>query len=423
MKKSRVLLLAALAAAATINVSCSDKDEVLESGSKAKSNALIVNASLNEDSRIAPVTSSGFSSFMLYGYSNPTTDPTSVFDVTGDGIGFKNTSGTWGLVDVDLASKAVWPSSDVTCNFYALSVQGSHDLDATNTGLGLSNIKNGIFTYSMPTNNDGTVNLAAQKDILVACNNGATKGESGVLTLPFKHALAKVTLNLRFNETEYVLNSDGSLKFSSPQATASAMGGGKKSVAYIEYIAIHNVKCSGSYDFKVANGTWTVDAENSTIKYTFSEPKKFIAGAATTEDKDNQIYWRTQPLLGGEDSGTDNTIMMLPQTITPWVPTAENASATSKSYIEIHCLAYVLTTDDTYNNSVTFIEDQEDEDNGQKYNVLIADDNTLGASSVYIPLKVTAFEANKNYILNLNLVTSKTNTGGKGISSVLIEAN
>ena len=73
-----------------------------------------------------------------------------------------------------------------------------------------------------------------------------------------------------------------------------------------------------------------------------------------------------------------------------------------------------------YNQTVSFIEDQEDEDNGQKYNVLIADDNTLGAKSVYIPLKVTAFEANKNYILNLNLVTSKTNTGGKGISSAVI---
>jgi hypothetical protein len=273
----------------------------------------------------------------------------------------------------------------------------------------------------MPKNNDGTVNLAAQKDILVACNNGATKGESGVLTLPFKHALAKVTLNLRFNETEYVLNSDGSLKFSNPQATASAMGGGKKSVAYIEYVAIHNVKCSGSYDFKVANGTWTVDAENSTIKYTFTEPKKFIAGAATTEDKDNKVYWHTQELLGGE-----NAIMLLPQTITPW--DYSSASATNKAsdnttdaYIEIHCLAYVLTTDDNYNQTVSFIDDQDGGD--QNYNPLIADDNTLGASSVYIPLKVTAFEANKNYILNLNLVTSKTNTGGKGISSVLIEAN
>ena len=429
MKKSKFLIYAALAAATVAISSCSDND-VLDSTTKAKGDALIVNASLNDGSRIATTGSDGFNSYMLYGYANPTTtNPTSVFDVTGDGIAYQKTSGNWGLVNVDLSSKAVWPStSGDTYNFYALSVGGSHELDASTNGLGLSTIKNGIFTYNMPKNNDGTVNLAAQKDILVACNNGATKGESGVLTLPFKHALAKVTLNLRFNETEYVLNSDGSLKFSNPQATASAMGGGRQSVAYIEYVAIHNVKCSGSYDFKVANGTWTVDAENSTIKYTFTEPKKFIAGAATTEDKDNQIYWHTQPLLGGEDSGTDNTIMMLPQTITPWDYSKASADAkasdnTTEAYIEIHCLAYVLTTDDNYNQTVSFIDDQEDEDNGQKYNVLIADDNTLGASSVYIPLKVTAFEANKNYILNLNLVTSKTNTGGKGISSVLIEAN
>lgn len=431
MKKSKFLIYAALAAATVAISSCSDND-VLDSTTKAKGDALIVNASLNDGSRIATTGSDGFNSFMLYGYANPTTtNPTSVFDVTGDGIAYQKTSGNWGLVNVDLSSKAVWPStSGDTYNFYALSVGGSHELDASTNGLGLSTIKNGIFTYTMPKNNDGTVNLAAQKDILVACNNGATKGESGVLTLPFKHALAKVILRLRFNKTEYVLNSNGSLKSNTAEATSSSFNMANVAVAYIDYIAIHNVKCSGSYDFKDNNGTWTVDEAKSTIKYTFSEPKKFTAGTATEEDRVNGVYWHTQDLLGGEtgENITDNTIMMLPQTITPW--DYSSASATNKAsdnttdaYIEIHCIAYGLTSDNAYNEAhPTFIDDQEDEGN---YSALIvsADPNTVdGYESVYIPLKVTAFEANKNYILNLNIVTSRTNTGGLAFSGAKILA-
>ena len=427
MKKSKFLIYAALAAATVAISSCSDND-VLDSTTKAKGDALIVNASLNDGSRIATTGSDGFNSFMLYGYANPTTtNPTSVFDVTGDGIAYQKTSGNWGLVNVDLSSKAVWPStSGDTYNFYALSVGGSHELDASTNGLGLSTIKNGIFTYTMPKNNDGTVNLAAQKDILVACNNGATKGESGVLTLPFKHALAKVILRLRFNKTEYVLNSNGSLKSNTPETTSSSIIQANPAVAYIDYIAIHNVKCSGSYDFKVANGTWTVDAEKSTIKYQFDSPKEFYAGTATKEDKDNGVYWHTQDLLGGEtgENITDNTIMMLPQEITAWDPASSHATdEADKAYIEIRCIAYCLTNNDAYNTAhPTYIEDQEDE--GQ-YLALIAsiDPNTVdGYESVYIPLKVSEFAANKSYVLNLNLVTSKTNTGGNAFSGAKILA-
>jgi len=428
MKKSKILIFAALAAAAVAISSCSDND-VLDSTTKAKGNALIVNASLNDGSRIATTGSDGFNSFMLYGYTNPTSGtPTSLFDVTGDGIAYQKTSGTWGLVDANLASKAVWPSSSGgTYNFYALSVGGSHELDASTNGLGLSTIKNGIFTYTMPKNNDGTVNLAAQKDILVACNNGATKGESGVLTLPFKHALAKVILRLRFNKTEYVLNSNGSLKSNTAEATSSSINQATPAVAYIDYIAIHNVACSGSYDFKDANGTWTVDAEKSTIKYQFDSPKEFYAGTATTEDKDNGVYWHTQDLLGGEtgENITDNTIMMLPQEITAWDPTSSHATDEAvKAYIEIRCISYGLTNDAAYNTAhPTFMDDQEN--GAQLYpSYIVSDDvNTVdGYESVYIPLKVSEFEANKSYVLNLNLVTSKDNNGANAFEGAKILA-
>ena len=108
---AKFLIYAALAASTVAISSCSDND-VLDSTTKAKGDALIVNASLNEGSRIATTGSDGFNSFMLYGYANPTTtNPTSVFDVTGDGIAYQKTSGNWGLVNVDLSSKAVWPKS------------------------------------------------------------------------------------------------------------------------------------------------------------------------------------------------------------------------------------------------------------------------------------------------------------------------
>ncbi len=428
-------MLAALAASAVAISSCSDND-VLDSTTKAKGNALIVNASLNDGSRIATTGSDGFKSFMLYGYTNPTSGtPTSLFDVTGDGIAYQKTSGTWGLVDANLASKAVWPSSSGgTYNFYALSVGGSHELDASTNGLGLSTIKNGIFTYTMPKNNDGTVNLAAQKDILVACNNGATKGESGVLTLPFKHAFAKLTLQIRWNYQEWINNG-----VTSPASVIES-----NALLVIDYVKIHNIKCNGSYSFTADDGNggkgkWTVDGENSTIMFKYETPRRFTAQNYTLKDE----YLAAHPeVTDPTDEGLlaacnadpfkvqdlrvgDEAIMILPQKLALWENTGSFATNTSGPFIEIHCCAYNTTgaSEDEIKNINWW-----DEGAGDIFvEVLGSQDETdRYMTSIYFPIRVNSttpftFEANKSYNFRLNVATSRQDNGTNAIKGVVVD--
>ena len=317
MKKAKFLIYAALAASTVAISSCSDND-VLDSTTKAKGNALIVNASLNDGSRIATTGSDGFNSFMLYGYTNPTSGtPTSLFDVTGDGIAYQKTSGTWGLVDANLASKAVWPSSSGgTYNFYALSVNGSASLPSY-TGVSLTNINQGKFVYT------GKSDLSEQEDILVASSLGTVKPAGGILTLPFKHALAKLTMQLRFNS--YELN-DQNL----PATTGNLLDTYE---FYINSITIHNVKVNGVYSFKTG---W--DASGlSDIIYTFPADFKLTPKHITSSEE--SLF---------QDLVTEaNSIMIVPQTFdSHWDPTKTPTAAGSAPYVDID--GWILNLVDTY---------------------------------------------------------------------------
>lgn len=413
MKKSRVLLLAALAAAATINVSCSDKDEVLESGSKAKSNALIVNASLNEGSRATALTKGAFEGFTVFGFTNPSSgDPEGILNGT-DGLRYSGnfTSNTWTVPSVDLA-KAVWPTvtdnSTPTYNFYALSLQGNSDLDLANSGLNIANLKNGVFGYTMPTD------ITNQKDIMVARCLAKSKGETGIVDLPFKHALANLTIQIRYNFKEYDANQSDLV--STGPTTSGA-------IAAIGYIAIHNVHVSGNYSFVDGDGTWTVNGDKQTIKYVFNTPPTFVAG----ETGDAEHPFVVQDLLVG-----DKSIMMVPQELTNWVYTSgENGyhlatQETEGAFVEVHMAAWKI---DYVSDPSVMVWDANDPGD---YDPVVIDESNKSASnsngeykymaSVYYPLnKIGEFKANHNYNLRLNLLKGRQDNGEAFILGVTLD--
>ena len=411
MKKAKFLIYAALAASTVAISSCSDND-VLDSTTEAKGDALVINATLNDDSRISTVTSDGFNSFMLYGYTNPTSGtPTSVFDVTGDGIAYQKTSGTWGLVDANLASKAVWPSSSGgTYNFYALSVDGSASLPSY-TGVSLTNINQGQFVYT------GKSDLSKQEDILVASSLGTVKPAGGILTLPFKHALAKLTMQMRFNSYE------------GGNATGDIMD---NYVYTIKSITIHNVKLNGQYSF--SSGWTPSDVGDVTINFSpvISINSKHLTGDAEYQDIIDNAH----------------SIMIVPQTTSSsaWVSTKENVhditEAEGTSYIEV--LGWIWNKagtkdalmDDlswTDNQAETFLNTyplgsldisntntdvvyngQTGKKIGRCYQFLV--DDNRDACPVYFPFPASfSFEENKYYNIRLNIYNGLYDTGSYAI--------
>jgi hypothetical protein len=68
MKKSRVLILAAVAATATINVGCSNEDVLESQPQNQSSNSIVVNATLDNQSEGRAIVTPALTKFQLYGF-------------------------------------------------------------------------------------------------------------------------------------------------------------------------------------------------------------------------------------------------------------------------------------------------------------------------------------------------------------------
>jgi len=356
MKKSKILIYAALAASTVAISSCSDND-VLDSTTKAKGNALIVNASLNEGSRIATKVSDDFKNFRLFGFQNPQTGDTEEvggFLRTGDNLGVDFTGKLNNPWTVGAGVTASWPTVNPTNsnNFYAISF-GENEFSLDGTGVTISDayIKQGKFVYEAPKDGDGNVDLAAQKDILVAKSlNTLQETNGGVLNLPFEHAFAKLSLQIRFNSHE------------NDKSTGDINENYKYTICAIE---IHNVKVSGTYDY--TTGLWDTsgDGNMGTIIYKFAPGTKTIT--AGKHEDDNLGY---QDLLAGA-----NSIMIVPQECSgTWAynktsPVTKTAAG-SAPYVAI--LGWIWDSDTSYNNGfpTNKMPDQFDLDNEDDVDVM-----------------------------------------------------
>lgn len=386
MKKSKFLIYAAVAATAAIVSSCSNEDVVEQTPQKGR--PIVVEASVDGSSRATVATS--FTGFKLYGYKD-NTEKTNFLD----GVNYAKSNSSWVSV-----GSANWPEGSGNCNFYAISTQGAAGVP---DGIDITNLKDGSFSYTVPAD------VAAQQDILVANHNDVAYADnSGKIKLGFKHALANVTMQVRFNFTE---NNNPVVSEDISECLFS-----------FDRIKIHNVYTSGTYN--ASTGVWTPTGELGTITLNFPQAPVYKA-----YDADEDIYKtgiKYQDIVLGSAGAS---LMVMPQTFESYwvnndpkdnpVPVA-NAEAAHQPYIEIHGVVY--TTSSTTENDTPFNYTPEqladDEGVGALFDVLIGEDEYL-AQNIYIPLKSPfVFGVNKNYNLRLNILGAFAEDGTTAFTPV-----
>jgi hypothetical protein len=217
MKKSKILIFAALAAAATISVGCSNDDVVTTKDSGVP---LKVTAGVNDGTRAQQITSLNY--FQLYGFLGDTNNEFKNKTFAGT-----NGQADWTATDANFASN--WPAAKTDYTFYGVSENSSSGMSTAFTNATFTTSAQ-TFTYTLPDN------IADQKDLLVAKASG---NSSSGLTMNFTHALATTTLNISID----------------PSITNFAEYPGYRLRAAIKTIELHNVYTGGTYDF--SNGTWS----------------------------------------------------------------------------------------------------------------------------------------------------------------------
>jgi len=431
MKKLKFLTLAAIAAATAMVSSCSDNGDLSTPTKEAEGKALVVNPTVL-DSRVTPLAKSAFTGFKLYGVQNPNISNQSVgsFIKTGttNGVDY---SGTFGKTAANVAFTSTtavkWPTeyADNSANFYAFSVQGGSDL--TGSGITVNEDEygtlDGTFSYTAPVDGEGNVDLSKQKDIMIASSLEAVQTDNnGVVTLPFKHAFAKLTFSLRWNAYEWILDKK------------TTIGGTITPYArlYVKYIKIHNIKCNGIYSFTADDGNggkglWTVNGENSTIAFEYATPKMFIAT--------NSEPSATEPFISQNLLASDSTIMIVPQTLGVWNGSKNFTAEETGAYIELGLFSYGtsesgLELDDAtikkYYEDTDFVTDQEDTQNFISGFGELGDNDEFVYESVYVPIRINntdsfVFEANKSYNFRLNIAVCKNDDGSKRLDTVNFE--
>ncbi len=391
MKKSKFLIYAAVAATAAIVSSCSNEDVVEQTPQKGR--PIVVEASVDGSSRATVATS--FTGFKLYGYDQANEGAQFL-----NGVGFANSGTAWTSVGA-----ANWPTGTGACDFYAISTQGAAGVP---DGIDITNLKDGSFSYTVPTD------VAEQKDILVANQNDVAYADNaGKIKLGFKHALANVTMQLRFNITE------------GENSTATGLNDQK---LYIQYITLHNVYVAGTYNS--ATNTWTpaetATKQNVTIRFDGGDPDTeptliLTPGHPTTNvatDASNYqvLFDRT------------NSMMIMPQTLSRPTTLSDFESNETDQFIEIRCIQFTnVGAKHKVSRTETISLENETPwtELGSQY---VSDfptsisDNTdpHGCKSIYIPLSealtTAGFGVNKTYNLRLSIANMLNNDGSKTVN-------
>ena len=303
MKKSKILIFAAFAAAATISVGCSNDDVVTTKDSGVP---LKVTAGVNDETRAQQITSLNY--FQLYGFLGDTNNEFKNKTFAGT-----NGQADWTATDANFASN--WPAAKTDYTFYGVSENSSSGMSTAFTNATFSNTAQ-TFTYTIPSD------IAAQKDLLVAKASG---NSSSGLTMNFEHALALATLKVKID----------------PSITPYAEEMYRLRVA-IKSVTFHNVN-TGIYNFSPGENepNWTLAEGNEdpvygTMTYTFAEEQIIDTDGLTAKEMTLS--------LGGENG----KIMFIPQTFNYWdikPNDGEDISTepTDKAYItiEANAVAYV----------------------------------------------------------------------------------
>jgi hypothetical protein len=388
MKKAKFLIYAAVAATAAIVSSCSNEDVVEQTPQKGR--PIVVEASVDGSSRATVATS--FTGFKLYGYKD-NTEKTNFLD----GVNYAKSNSSWVSV-----GSANWPEGSGNCNFYAISTQGAAGVP---DGIDITNLKDGSFSYTVPAD------VAEQKDILVASQNDvAYNDNAGKIKLGFKHALANVTMQVRFNFKE---NDKRVVQDDIREALFS-----------FDYIKIHNVYTCGTYN--AATGVWTPTGERGTITINFAQAPVYKAYNESEADGIYKTGVKYQDIVLGSAGAS---LMVMPQKFESyWVnddpdndpaPVAD-AEADHQPYIEIHGVVYTTSSTTENDTPFNYTADEIEGGKGELFETIIGDDDDAHyASKMYIPLKSPFFfDLNKNYNLRLNILGAFAEDGSMAFTPV-----
>lgn len=373
MKKSKVLILAAFAAAATINVGCSNEDVLESQPQKQSSNSIVVNATLDNQSEGRAIVTPALTKFQLFGFQGTNS-------ITTDAVFAKST--TW-----TTSGTAAWGEASTAGNFYATSFDGSEAGPAVSSA--------GTFSYTV----DG--DYTKQKDLLVASATNITKNSAVPLT--FKHGLANVNLKLRFNALE---NNDPVFDegYDDPSQNTPLLT--------FDRIVIHNIKMSGTYTFGTG---WTPSEEYGDVIINFATPPIFTSYDATEAAKGDESTYKTgvfsqDIVLDKVGEETAQSLFLLPQTIsTVWSPSSNDlayADNHNLPYVEFHGVIYVPATVGQTEAPFDYTSEQLEEATDLFDNWLTYDDESGEkgwATTFYIPIKAMELDANKKYNLRLSI--------------------
>ena len=374
MKKSRVLILAAFAAAATINVGCSNEDVLESQPQKQSSNSIVVNATLDNQSEGRAIVTPALTKFQLFGFQGTNS-------ITTDAVFSKST--TW-----TTSGTAAWGEASTAGNFYATSFDGSAAGPAVSSA--------GTFSYTV----DG--DYTKQRDLLVASATNITK--NAAVPLAFKHGLANVNLKLRFNMIEK----------SDPVFNGYADPTSATPLLAFDKIVIHNIKMAGTYTFGTG---WTPSVEYGDVTINFATPQVFSGYDATEAAKGDESTYKTgvfsqDIVLDKVGEETAQSLFLLPQTIsTVWSPSSSNNLAYADNnklpYVEFHGVVYVPDDPDETTTPLDYTANQLADGAADKFSNWLLYDNAEEAdgwaTTFYIPIKEMTLAANKKYNLRLTI--------------------
>jgi hypothetical protein len=281
MKKTKFLMLAAIAATATIISSCSDNDVVT---GKDSGIPLKVTASAGSDSRAQQISGSNFSYFQLYGFLGDATNEFKNKTFTGT-----NKNADWTATDVNFAAN--WPTENTSYTFYGVSENSSAGMSSAFNGSGITSSSQ-TFDYVIPAN------IAEQKDLLVSKATG--NAVSGV-NMEFEHALATTTLNITLD----------------PSITNFAEYDGYRLRAAVKSIELHNVYTGGTYNFSddtwssLSKGTYVIDLSANPLILDTSNDAVVVKAVPLGENEKIMFipgtvsdYWNIKANAGSDVSTT-----------------------------------------------------------------------------------------------------------------------
>ena len=429
----KVVYSLAVSALLTGLFSCSSDNELAEVRELVANSQPIKFAVAVEESdmtRAQRTTKDNFVKYQVWATSGDETKPwlfgtTALGAFSNDVWNETSNTGTWDELD----------STDPNC-FFALSANGG-TTTVVNAGLTMTELANNddvesnlltapnkYVEYSMPTENS-LIDLSNQVDIMAAYAPNITKGAE--VPLNFKHIFSNMELKVLMTDCMW---NPGTTAFDSNDDSMYPFD--VDAWYYIRYIVIHGLKANGQYTF--SSHSWSLSGDPVDIKIPvdrfFYYKDLGAAGVGATAENHLEIE---HSLYDDVMVGT-NSIMVIPQTITPWgataVPTA-NECCVEVYGVSAYCFSPIddrdafettirsyMNEDGTWNTDWTA-----EEDFGAVviYNPEVDNQPEKPEVSVYFPLsptisqspKVYGFTAGKKYTIWLNLGYFRFDNGEK----------